>query len=545
LVREATFNIEHRTRTWRYETKNEKSRSKNQKSWTVKGEPKLHARLARTAAAGFTVLAGGGPVSRAMSGPAPTGPSEQQRLATGEYALARDGVLGTSLDLLIHASHPGDAARCQEAVLAEIDRLRGILSTYDPASEICRSQGSARVTSPELREVLAAYDTWSDRTGGTLDVRLGRVGALWREAGQTGRAPAPAELRAAWSAPDALNVDALGKSFIIDRAVAVARRLAPAGLLNLGGDLRAWGEVTWQVGVADPRHPAENAPWLAAFPLRDAAVATSGGYARFTTVAGERQSHLIDPRTLRPADWLASATVIAADCLTANALATASCLLDVAHSLALAAQHGSPGQLITRADSTTRGGLFAPVGDVTHAGTNPASPPPDATPPAPPPTVPWPKDYQITFDLMIGPPNAGGGQGGRGNNRPYIAIWVEDSDHQIVRTLSLLGTESNYRSDLIAWRRASVGTSPALIKAVTRATRPNGLYTVSWDGTDNRDRPVPQGTYSLCIEIDHERGHHITAKTEITCDGQPHTVVFAPTAESGASKIDYAAKMKG
>ncbi len=513
-----------------------------------------YPRLARTAAAGVTVLIGSGPVVRAVGAPVADGPAEQQQLASGEYVLASDGVLGTSLDLLVHASRPGDAVRCQVAVLDEIERLRRILSTYDPTSAISMASGvgcppsaagGATVVPSELREVLAAYDLWSTRTGGALDVRLGRVAALWREAGRTGYAPSPAELRAALRAPDALNVDALGKGFIIDRAVDVARRLAPAGLLNLGGDLRAWGEVTWEIGVADPRNPAENAPLLATFPLRDAAVATSGGYARFTTVAGVRQSHLIDPRTLRPVDILAGATVIAADCLTANALATAGCLLDTAHTLALAARHGSPGQLLTRADGIAGGGIFTPVGNVTHTGSNPALSPPDPAPPVSPPALPWPKDFQVTFDLMIGPPNAAGNPGGRGGNRPYIAIWVEDADHQIVRTLSLLGTESNYRSDLIAWRRASAGTSPALLKAVTRATRPNGLYPVTWDGTDNRDRPVPQGTYALCIEIDHERGHHITAKTAITCDDRPHVLEFAPTAESGASKIEYAAKPKG
>lgn len=488
---------------------------------------------------------GSGPLVRATTGPLPAGPIAQRQLATGEYALARDGVLGTSLDLLVHAAHPGEAARCQAAVLDEIERLRRILSTYDPTSEINRPP-PAGAASPELGEVLAAYATWSARTGGALDARLGRVAALWRAAGRTGLAPDPAALRAARAFPDALNVDALGKSFIIDRAVAVARRLAPAGLLNLGGDLRAWGDVTWLVAVADPHHPAENAAPLGTFPLRDAAVATSGGYARFTTVAGERQSHLLDPRTLRPADLLASATVIAADCLTANALATAGCLLDVAQSLALAAQHGSPGQLITRADGTARAGVFALVGDSTHAGAGTAPPPPRAVSPAPAPAVPWPKDFQVTFDLMIGPPNAGGGgSGGHGNNRPYVAIWVEDEDHQHVRTLSVLGTESNYRSDLIAWRRSSAGMTLAQIKAVTRATRPNGLYSVTWDGTDNHQRPVPQGTYYLCIEIDHERGHHITAKTAVTLGGKPQVVEFAPTAESGTSKIEYAAKPRG
>jgi thiamine biosynthesis lipoprotein len=248
-------------------------------------------------------------------------------------------------------------------------------------------------------------------------------------------------------------------------------------------------------------------------------------------VGGEKRSHLLDPRTLQPAEIWASATVIAADCLTANALATAGCLLDVAQTLALAARHGSAGQLMTRADGKVGAGVFATVGEPAHGG--------QAVGPAGPEA--WPKDFQLTLDLMIGPPNGGGG-GGRGGNRPYIAIWVEDADHQYVQTLSVLGTESNYRSDLIGWRQASVGMTAAQIKAVTRATRPSGLYSIAWDGRDHRGQPAPQGTYYLCIEIDHERGHHITEKRPVECGAKTLAGVFPATAESGVSKIEYGAK---
>src|SRR4051812_45505996 len=83
---------------------------------------------------------------------------------------------------------------------------------------------------------------------------------------------------------------------------------APAGLLNIGGDVRAWGGAGWPVAIADPANSAENARPLTTFLLRNSAVATSGGYARFYNVDGRRYSHLIDPRTLAPAEELGSAT---------------------------------------------------------------------------------------------------------------------------------------------------------------------------------------------------------------------------------------------
>jgi thiamine biosynthesis lipoprotein ApbE len=152
--------------------------------------PNPHPRLVRTAAAGLTILTAGRTALFALGGPArpPTGVAEQQRLALEDYTFAHDDILGTSLDMIVGAARPGDAVRCQEAVLAEIERLRAILSTYDPASEISRvSLGLQPVAAPELRQLLAAYDDWSARTGGLVDARLNQV---VRDSGGRPRGPA-------------------------------------------------------------------------------------------------------------------------------------------------------------------------------------------------------------------------------------------------------------------------------------------------------------------------------------------------------------------
>ena len=93
----------------------------------------------------------------------------------------------------------------------------------------------------------------------------------------------------------------------------------------------------WTVGVQDPHHPEDNAPAIARCCLHDHAIATSGGYERFYTIDGKRHSHIFDPRTGRSADGAASATVIADDNVTANALATTLCVLTPVEGLRLAA----------------------------------------------------------------------------------------------------------------------------------------------------------------------------------------------------------------
>src|SRR5262249_11849846 len=116
-----------------------------------------------------------------------------------------------------------------------------------------------------------------------------------------------------------LDLNAIAKGYIIQKAAAAARARvrAPQGLLlKLGGGMAAWGKgaagrKAWTVGVQDPFHPQDNAPPLTLVDLRDRAVATSGGYERYYSVGGKRHSHIFDPRTGRPAEGVASATVVA------------------------------------------------------------------------------------------------------------------------------------------------------------------------------------------------------------------------------------------
>src|SRR5438874_15030 len=54
----------------------------------------------------------------------------------GQYSFGFEGVLGTSMDLLVDAASDRQALECRRAVMGEIDRLASVFSTYDPESEI-------------------------------------------------------------------------------------------------------------------------------------------------------------------------------------------------------------------------------------------------------------------------------------------------------------------------------------------------------------------------------------------------------------------------
>lgn len=68
----------------------------------------------------------------------------------------------------------------------------------------------------------------------------------------------------------------------------------------------------------------DERPLQAVINLRDKALATSGNYRKFYIENGKKYAHIIDPRTGYPTKHnLLSASVIASDCMTADAYATA------------------------------------------------------------------------------------------------------------------------------------------------------------------------------------------------------------------------------
>jgi thiamine biosynthesis lipoprotein len=98
-------------------------------------------------------------------------------------------------------------------------------------------------------------------------------------------------------------------------------------MVDVGGDLRCFGRPPsgdkWSVRIRDPFSDGV----FGEFELEAGAVCTSGGYARFRQIDARRYGHIIDPRTGRPADAAASATVVAPRALMADVWGTALCIL--------------------------------------------------------------------------------------------------------------------------------------------------------------------------------------------------------------------------
>jgi thiamine biosynthesis lipoprotein ApbE len=173
--------------------------------------------ILRTSALGLTAWNSGKIHSPVILHATSPEPATQRQFCQGIFQGEYENILGTSMELRVNTATPSEAQECEWRVLGEIERLRGILSTYDPASEIRQVMAGGPVVSAELADLLGTYQQWMERTAEAIRVNMGGVNNLWKLAAATGRAPTQAELQAAAAEARAYNVDALGKSFIIDR----------------------------------------------------------------------------------------------------------------------------------------------------------------------------------------------------------------------------------------------------------------------------------------------------------------------------------------
>ncbi|MFW5724231.1 MAG: FAD:protein FMN transferase [Halochromatium sp.] len=301
----------------------------------------------------------------------------------------RGSTMGTSYSVQIVAP-PAELDR--DALAAAIDaRLADInrrMSTYQPSSELSRFNHSQTtdwfLVSPELVAVVAAARAVSAASAGAFDVTVGPLVNLWGF-GPTPSAddlPTAGDLQAArarvgWrqlevqsqppalrkSRPDlSVDLSAIAKGYAVDRlAELVEAHDLEDYLVEIGGELRGRGVngrgEPWRIAIERPE--ASRRAVFEVVALRDIGMATSGDYRNFVEIDGKRYSHTIDPATGRPVDHrLASVTVLADDCMQADAWATALLVLGPERGLELAEQLGLAALFIEHAPAASAGEAF-------------------------------------------------------------------------------------------------------------------------------------------------------------------------------------------
>src|SRR5690606_16080888 len=272
------------------------------------------------------------------------------------------------------------SVRCDVAPNVRPDRLRADLQAA--VEQVDAQMSPWKPDSDLVRLNRAPIDTWVELPVGMLQVlgralEIGRlsagafdpaVGALvdaWGF-GAAREAPDAQAIRAARDDPrcpahQGLELDSsagcvrkrarvqidlcgIAKGYAVDRMVAVLQHHGIRhALAALDGELRALGSQAdgrpWAVALESPRAGRRSAHGV--IELQDLAVATSGDYRRFVQLGDARIAHTMDGRRSAPVrNDVASVTVLARECIDADAWATALLVAGPGEGLAMAHRLG-------------------------------------------------------------------------------------------------------------------------------------------------------------------------------------------------------------
>ena len=239
------------------------------------------------------------------------------------------------------------------------------LSTYIPDSEISRfNQGTSfRFESPYFYPVLVKSREVFQATDGAFDPTVMPLVNAWGFGPADKEIPDSARVAELKELVDfnkiifdsievkktkpgmSLDFSAIAKGYGVD---IVGKFIEHKGienyLVDIGGEITCRGindrGSAWTTGIEDPDVELLERKIKAVIEVTDKSIATSGNYRNFYVKDGKKYAHTIDPHTGYPVEHsMLSTTVIANDCMTADAYATAFMVLGIDEAIRLINEH--------------------------------------------------------------------------------------------------------------------------------------------------------------------------------------------------------------
>ena len=262
-----------------------------------------------------------------------------------------------------------DETATTSGIQGQLDQVNNLMSTYIDSSDVSRfntaKAGEWVDVDPLTLQVVARAIELGKLTDGAFDITVGPAVKRWKFGPDANKIKFPTdaeveqlsefvgidkvELRteppAIRKLHDQTEIDlsAIAKGFAVDH---VANWLQDRGhsnfMIEVGGEVIVQGagpKGKWRIGIEKPNLYGQAI--AAVLELENSAVATSGDYRNVRMYNGKRISHTIDPKTCRPVDNPPpSCSVLADDCMTADALATAVMVMGAKKGLEFCEQHG-------------------------------------------------------------------------------------------------------------------------------------------------------------------------------------------------------------
>ena len=283
---------------------------------------------------------------------------------------------GMVFGTIYHITYQSDT-NYQKEIEAELQKVDNSLSPFNKTSIISRINRNEKVKVDEMfSEVFQLAEKISGDTDGAFDITVAPMVNAWGFGFKTGNPPTRQtidSLRAivgfhTVSLQDGYVIKKNPKTMLDCSAIAkgygtdvVARFLKKKGVQNfmveIGGEIVVNGNSEklqpWRIGINKPTDDSLNTNQAIqdVVSVSNIAMATSGNYRNFYYKNGKKYAHTIDPRTGYPVQHnILSATVVADDCMTADALATAFMVMGLDEAEAFTKSHPNIGAYFIYSD---------------------------------------------------------------------------------------------------------------------------------------------------------------------------------------------------
>lgn len=254
----------------------------------------------------------------------------------------------------------------KKEIEAELQKVDASLSPFNKSSIISKVNRNEKVeVNSMFTEVFNLAQEISEETGGAFDITVAPLVNAWGFGFKNDTKPTPAAIDSLKQIIGYKKVRLDGKQIVKnDKRImldcsaiakgygsdAVARLLRSKGIENfmveIGGEIVTRGinekRLPWKIGVTKPVDDSlnTNQEIQTILNVTNKAMATSGNYRNFYYKDGKKYAHTIDPITGYPVQHnILSATVLADNCATADAYATAFMVMGLEKAKAILDRH--------------------------------------------------------------------------------------------------------------------------------------------------------------------------------------------------------------
>ena len=257
--------------------------------------------------------------------------------------------MGNTFTITVVEENEANANKQIEIAINEIKRIEQLFTTYktDSQTNLINENAGIKpvIVDQEVFNLIERSIAISKITQGAFDISYGSIDkSLWNFDKTMKQLPSAEEAKKMVHLINYKNIildketytvflkekgmrigfGGIGKGYAAEMAKkTLIQNNVKSGIINASGDITTWGfqpnGKSWTIGIANPDQPKNAFSYLE---ISNKAIATSGNYEKYITIAGKKYSHTIDPKTGLPITGIKSVTVISNNAEFADAMAT-------------------------------------------------------------------------------------------------------------------------------------------------------------------------------------------------------------------------------